>query len=392
MATQRVNFFQRSATGAPLTAATITTSSRYDDNSVGPVIGNAVELSALNQPGFYYFDVDVAATKRLTVVTDAGVGVSDPNLRYTAFVLDDIDPTARNIANQTWDTLTASHVTAGSFGLAVGTTNPAAVAALPSAAANASAVWAAPTSTNISVGSFGLALGTTIQTTLGALPTAAANADAVWDEATAGHAVVGSFGEFLGLVPLFTWQIPATTFGGPMGPNMGEYIVYVGGLVEQAPDLVWDVNVAAHVSSGTYGLLVGATIPDDIADVAPAVWDVTLASHVNSGSTGEALDAAASGGDPATIAAAVWAAMVASNQAVGSFGQAVTILEALAHRNWRLTGATYSGTPPRLTSATMVLYPTKADAIASTNAILTQAFTATYDINGEMTTALQSDI
>lgn len=387
MATQRVNFFQRNATGAPLTAATITTSSRYDDNSAGPVIGNAVELSAANQPGFYYFDVDVAATKRLTVVTDAGVGVTDATLRYTAFVLDDIDPTARNIANQTWDTLTASHVTAGTFGLAVGTTNPAAVAALPSAAANASAVWAAPTSTNIGVGSFGLALGTTIQTTMGALP--ADTADAVWEEQVIDHQNSGTFGLWVFGIPGTTtsnvWGLDATLYGGPPGTLMGESVNY-------APMYVWDYLTSAAVGAGTFGAYLGTALPASVAAVAPAVWDVTLASHVNSGSTGEALDAAASGGDPATIAAAVWAALVASNQTVGSFGQAVTILEALAHRNWRLTGATYSGTPPRLTSATLVLYPTKADALASTNAILTQAFTATYDVNGEMTTALQSDI
>ena len=84
--------------------------------------------------------------------------------------------------------------------------------------------------------------------------------------------------------------------------------------------------------------------------------------------------------------------MRASNQIPGSFGESATIQEGILHRNWRLTGATYSGSPARLTSATLVLYPTKADALASTNAILTQAFTATYDSNGEMTASLQTDL
>lgn len=349
MATQRVNFFQRDTGGAPLTAGVITTSSRYDDNTAGPVIGNAVELSAANQPGFYYFDVDVASTKRLTVVTDAAAVTGDN--RYNSFVLDDIDPTARNIANQTWDTTTASHATAGTFGLALGTTLQTTLAALP--AGTADAVWDESAAAHVSGGSFGVILGVALPSSISAVP------GGVWDVATAGHVTAGTFGEFVQFISLNTWQIAATTFGGPPGPNMGEYTVYVGGLVEQTPDLVWDVD---------------------------------LASHVNSGSTGEALNDLATGSTPVAVATAVWSALVASNQAVGSFGEAVTILQALSHRNWRLTGATYSGSPARLTSATLVLYPTKADALASTNAILTQAFTATYDSNGEMTASLQTDL
>lgn len=315
MASQRVNFFQRNSAGAPLIGATITTSSRYDDNTAGPVIGNAFQLSAANQPGFYYFDVDVADSKRLTVVTDAGGGVSGNN-RYNAFVLDDIDPTARLIAKQTWDDLTAARNVAGSFGLA---------------------------------------LGTTIQTSIAAIPDASEIEDAVWDAGTIDHQSSGTFG------------------------------LAVSGVPQASASAVWGAD--ASIYGGGIGTIMGDLMVSGPADT----WDVTLASHVSPGSTGAALNAI-SGSTPAAVASAVWGALVASNQVSGSFGQAVTIMQALMHRNWRLSGATYSGTPPRLTSANMVLYPSKADAIAQTNALLTLAFTATYNGSGEMTAAIQTDL
>lgn len=316
MPVQRVNFFQRSSSGAPLTAATITTTSLYDDGGAGPVIGNAVELDAVNQPGFYYFDVDVAASKRLTVVTDAGAGVSGGN-RYNSFVLDDIDPTASLIAKQVWDDLTAARNTAGSFGLALGTTIQTSIAAIPDATDISDAVWDAPQINHQDSGTFGLLLNGLSQATSSAV-----------------------------------WGADATIYGGGVGTIMGDLMV---------------------------------SSPED-------TWDVVLASHSTVGSTGAALASASAGGTPAAIATAVWAALVASNQSVGSFGQAVTIMQALQHRNWRFVGGTYSGTPPRLTAATLKLYPTKADADADTNAILSQAFTASYDGSGQLTAAKQTDV
>ena len=349
MPIQRVNFFQRNSAGAPLVGGTITTTSRYDDNTAGPVIGNAIQLSAVNQPGFYYFDVDVDATKRLTVVTDAG-GVVTGNNRYNSFVLDDIDPTARRIAKQVWDDLTIARNTPGSFGLALGTTMQTSIAAIPDATDISDAVWDAPQINHQDSGTFGLLLNGLSQATSSAV-----------------------------------WGADASIYGGGVGTIMGDL------MVSSAAD-VWDKATSAHVGIGTFGYTLGTKVPDDVDAIPGEVWNIPIASHLIAGSTGKTLNDLATASTPAGIATAVWAALVASNQAVGSFGQAVTIMQALAHRNWRLTGATYSGSPARLTAATLVLYPTKADALASTNAILTQAFTATYNANGEMTASLQTDL
>lgn len=375
MATQRVNFLQRNTTGAPLTGATITTTSLYDDGSAGPVIGNAVELDAINQPGFYYFDVNVASGKRLTVVADAGAGVTG-EYRYTPFVIDQFAATPSGTAEAVWDEPTNLHMLAGSFGLALGVTLQSSIAALP--ASSADAVWDEATAAHVGAGSFGLALGTTLQSSIAALPTAATNANAVWDEATASHVGAGSFGLALGTtIQTSIASLPAAT---------------------DNADAVWNESTATHVVGGSFGRALGVEIPASIAavpdatEIENAVWDATLASHSVPGSTGEALATAAAGGTPADIASAVWGALVASNQVSGSFGEAATIMQALMHRNWRLTGTTYSGSPPRLTAATMVLYPSKADAVAETGALLSLAFTATYDSAGNMTTALQTDV
>jgi hypothetical protein len=111
-----------------------------------------------------------------------------------------------------WDELVASHATAATFGLLIGTDLDATISsrlatssytAPPSAASNASAVWSTAVPGAFSAGSAGFVVGTNLDTTVSsrlatsgytAPPSAATVATTVWDELVTGHNTVSSYG------------------------------------------------------------------------------------------------------------------------------------------------------------------------------------------------------
>jgi hypothetical protein len=108
-----------------------------------------------------------------------------------------------DIADAVWDEAKAGHVSAGSFGLELGTNQAehdatqaaiAGIPAAPSAADIADQVWDESLAAHQTAGSTGEALGDAAAGGGGGGPSAADIADAVWDEAKSGHIVAGSFG------------------------------------------------------------------------------------------------------------------------------------------------------------------------------------------------------
>ena len=118
----------------------------------------------------------------------------------------------------------------------------------------------------------------------------AAAIDAIWDELQAGHVTAGSFGVFLDAL-------------------ISSRSTLTAGQVETQ-------------LSGTHGAGSWATATSVglTAAAVDAIWDELLSGHVIVGSAGEALAAAAAGGDPATIADAVWDELQAGHVTASTFG------------------------------------------------------------------------
>lgn len=162
----RVTFFQRDSAGAPATGITHAVTAANESGGVftPPTV---VEISAVNAPGWYYFDL--SPTSRVVVTTDAGSGIIGHN-RYHAYLVDpDAADTKTAVAEAVWDEPVSGHITPGTFGA-----------------------------------------------TVDAAPAAADIADAVWDELLAGHTTAGTFGEALTFqfnTTLF-WRLLSTTYSG----------------------------------------------------------------------------------------------------------------------------------------------------------------------------------
>ena len=63
----------------------------------------------------------------------------------------------------------------------------------------------------------------------------------------------------------------------------------------------------------------------------------------------------------------------------------LTLIQALLHRNFRITPATYDAVSKRMATGTFKAYPTANDAENDTNELIEIDVTATYDANGRMT-------
>lgn len=150
-----------------------------------------------------------------------------------------------------------------------------------------------------------------------ALPTAAANADAVWDEARAGHVAAGSFGEGVASVQ---GNVTGSTGSVTAAVTVGGINANVITAASVAADAV------AEIQAGLATAAAVAALPS-AAQNADAVWDEALAGHLAAGSTGEALNASGGGATPSQIADAVWDEARAGHVAAGTFGEGIASVQ-----------------------------------------------------------------
>ena len=166
---------------------------------------------------------------------------SGANILANAAVVSDKSDYALSVAasdalvDKVWDELVASHVVAGSMGLAMGNldasiTSRASAVDLASVAADVSRLdtdYTTARAINLDFLDAAITSRAT-QVSVDGLPTVAGIADGVWDEAIAGHLVVGSTGEALS--------------------NAG-----LGTSPSAIADAVWDELLTGHVIAGSFG-------------------------------------------------------------------------------------------------------------------------------------------
>lgn len=80
---------------------------------------------------------------------------------------------------------------------------------------------------------------------------------------------------------------------------------------------------ASKISDGAIDL--ASLAADVIPKIVDEVWDEAIADHIIVGSTGEALDGAFSGANPAAVASAVWNESRAPHTDPGTFGEGVNV-------------------------------------------------------------------
>jgi len=245
-------------------------------------------------------------------------------------------------ANVVWDTACSAHVTAGSFGQALGSeasgTAQGGASTTITLAAGASAVndfykyqiikitagtgtgqgniisgyvgstkvatvtaWAtAPDNTSVyAITPFGAVPGATA-------PTAAQNAAAVWDEARSSHTTAGTYGQSAQVVRTGTAQAGAagsitldsgasatndlykydivTIIGGTGAGQSRQITAYTGSSKVATVGINWTV---APDSTSVFMLLPLGVDAATIAAIAQAVWDEARASHTSAGTFGE---------------------------------------------------------------------------------------------------------
>lgn len=116
------------------------------------------------------------------------------------------------------------------------------------------------------------------------IPTAADVADAVWEETLADHSgTAGSTAEQLAAAGAagdpWATSLPGAYGAGTAGKIIGDNI---------------NATISSRLATSGY------TAPPSVGAIADQVWDEALAGHAGAGSTGEALDAAATGGSAPT--------------------------------------------------------------------------------------------
>jgi len=206
-------------------------------------------------------------------------------------------PTAAAIADAVWDEATSGHVTAGTFGLNLDAT------------VSTRATQASVDVIDGIVDDILTDTGTTIPASITALndPTAAAIADAVWDEAIAGHVAAGSFGEEVQSHALSTEvaalndlssadvqsALTAQGYTVARAGNLDNLDAAISTVATQASvDIIDGIVDDILTDTGTTipGLITGLNDPTAAA-IADAVWDEAIAGHVTAGTFGLQLDA-----------------------------------------------------------------------------------------------------
>ena len=279
----------------PLTGFTFANGDTIDIVAISPDVLAILADTADIQPkiGAPVADVsaDLAAVKAETalIVADTSELQTDDVPGLIAALN---DPTAATVAAAVWDALLASHVGAGSFGLAMADlatiladTNelqsddvPGLIAALndPTLVAIADAVWDEPKAGHVSVTTFG-DLATDLDSVLAdtnelqvddvpgliaALndPTVAAIVNGVWDELLSGHVTAGTFG--LAMADLATILVDT----GDMQPKIGA----------PAVDLAADIAALNDLSTADVNAqVVDVLKTDTIADIAQGIPPAT---------------------------------------------------------------------------------------------------------------------
>jgi len=310
-----------------------------------------------------------------------------------------------DVADAVWDELLSGHTSAGTAGLLLGTTLPAAIdavdnyvdseigtlttelakvpksdgsaswnatalAAIQSEATDALNAYDPPTATELTNGLAALndldaagvrgAVGmasANLDTQLGALPTAAENADAVWDEASTGHTDAGKAGQ-----QMWTDVDAILADTNELQGNQGDWATAdVSGLstFDPASDVVAHVTLVDTTTTNTDMV----TAAPAAADVADAVWDEALAGHAGAGTAGAALSAAGTAGDP-------WSIDIPGSYADGTAGQKLgdimddledggrtdLLIDAIKAQTDALDGYTVTVVSPVADSGTVTLY------------------------------------
>ncbi len=193
--------------------------------------------------------------------------------------------------------------------------------------------------------------------------------DAVWNEARSGHTTSGTFGEGVKVQTVNSSAITSSSFAA-------------------------NSITASAIAANAIGASELAT--DAISEIVDAVWDETLSTHLSSGSTGEALNDAGQGfaslnpTDIQNIADAVWDESAAGHTDSNTFGLIMQISAGLSHRNFRIKNPAYDSAG-RLTTCTMVIYPSGTDTVNDTNSIASINVTTTYGNDGNMSGFIASE-
>ncbi len=187
-----------------------------------------------------------------------------------------------DVENAVWNTVAASHVTAGTFGKTLG---DVATGTPPTAAAIADAVWDEDKSGHNTADTFG---NITQNIATGTPPTAAAIADAVWDELAADHVTSVTFGKSMADVLAKTAQITFTS-ANKVDANMlqvGSQTASAAGTVTFPETIASTTNITAGtlttVTTVTTTDALGTQAKADVnAEVDSALNDASLASAAN---------------------------------------------------------------------------------------------------------------
>ena len=168
--------------------------------------------------------------------------------------------------------------------------------------------------------------GTSLPADIAALPSAADNADAVWDEPRAGHAGAGSFGEFTGDAAMRGTDGANTVVPLAAATDQAEHDASQAAIAAlndpdaaAIADAVWDEPRAGHSGVGTYGEHTGDAAmrgTDGANTVVPMAAATSQAEHDASQAAIAALNDLAA----ADITAAVWGVTEAVLAAEGEAG------------------------------------------------------------------------
>lgn len=309
------------------------------DLIAGAVDANALDFTAASEIADYVWEEALAdhsgvagSTAQFLARLDAAVTTRAAPGAAMALTAGAIDaPTitvagAAKVADKTWDTVRASHVTPGTTGEALSYLD----ATITSRAAPGAQMALTPAAL-------------------------AATADAVLDESLAGHVTPGTSGQALSRVDVAVSTRAAPGAAMALTANAVDSAAIAATGAAEIADAVWDEILSGHSGVGSAGAAAARVdvavssraAPGDAMDlvtdavdatslaasaageIADAVWEEPIADHSGTiGSTAEALNAAGGGVTPAQVAVAVWDELLSGHTGVGTAGEAAGRLDA----------------------------------------------------------------
>lgn len=152
----------------------------------------------------------------------------------------------------------------------------------------------------------------------------------------------------------------------------------------------WDELRASHVVSSSFGSgVIVSSLLADVITAASIAMDAIAASEIATTAVDEIVAAITIPTPPtaSAIADAVWDESKTGHVTTGTMGHLVQVIAGMCLANHRLKDPTFDS-EGRMLTATMVAYPTGADALSETNALATFSGTWTYDVDGNVSTTL----